>query len=163
MIENTSPCSTSKLTASTARIPPNRMAISSGRNNIMEPPLRPWGWRGWVWWGANSPSPQPLRPCIRFLPPEHRPALQRICLEPVFHLEPAAIDAARLEQDHHHQHQPVQGWLQTGHAPNPERQVVADDGDELRQQPHEDRAQHGAMQRAQATDKHNGDELHRQI
>ena len=35
MIENTSPCWTSKLTASTARMPPKRMAMSSARNRLI--------------------------------------------------------------------------------------------------------------------------------
>src|SRR5271166_3890967 len=110
---------------------------------------------------TTARSSQPLRPRVRLLPAEAGAALQRVGLEPALHLDPAAIDAAGLEQDHDHQHEAVQRRLQSRHATDAKWQVVADDGDELRQQANEQRAEDDAVQRAQATDEHDGDELHR--
>src|ERR1700729_1403419 len=169
MMENTSPCSTWKLTASTARMPPKRMAISLAAKMLMGGHTEQ---RRWARWpppplpqgeGENSAaSPQTLRARVGLLPTETGAALERVGLKPVLQLYPAAIDAARLEQDHHHQHEAEQRRLQPRHATDPKRQLVAHDGDGLGHQPDEDRAENRAVQRAQAAYEDDGDELHRQ-
>src|SRR5271157_5030425 len=139
MIENTSPSFTSKLTASTARMPPKRIAMSSARNRLIRGrsaahrhggawprhPRLSWMLARETWMAGPSPamtkettarSSQPLRPRVRLLPAEAGAALQRVGLEPALHLDPAAIDAARFEQDHDHQHEAVQRRLQARHA-----------------------------------------------
>src|SRR4051794_15497517 len=112
MMEKTSPSSTSKLTASTARMPPKRMAMSSARNRLIGGHSLSRCHAGCAMtmgMAGSSPamtivgtatSSQPLRAGVGFLSPEARAALQRIGLEPVLDLDPASIDAAGLEQDH---------------------------------------------------------------
>src|SRR4051794_3570355 len=81
MIENTSPFCTSKLTESTARIPPNRMEMPSAWNRVMHE--FPGGQRR-----EPCVSPQPLRSCVGLLSAKAGATLQWEGAEPVLDLQP---------------------------------------------------------------------------
>src|SRR5438128_8655332 len=98
MIVNTSPCSTSKLTPSTALIPPKLIPRPSALKNVRGPPMR---------------SSQALRAHVRLLAPERRVLVEREEREVDLDLHPPTVDAERLEEDEQHEDQTEDPGLQS--------------------------------------------------
>src|SRR5438876_10311619 len=176
MIVSTWPGSTAKLTPASALMPPKLMARSSAVNKLtgvaggpeMAPrppslgraPAEPWRASG----VTHDVSPQPLRAHVGLLAPEGGALVERKQRAVELDLQPASVDAERLEEDEEHEDEAEQAGLEAGllHEPVeplPRRHRVARLRDQHGQDRDEHRAVHGAVQAAEPADHDHQEQL----